>query len=557
MKKRSHPFYRWLLAACLACSLVPALLVLFVEETVVQPAIGDDLAGRGIAFAEAAAAGTAAFLDGVAEAASWTSASLEAFPDPASRSALARAAVDSFGFIKSLLVLGPDGGVAFAYPRNPTLEGAYLGDTPAATALGNGAPCAVSPSYLSADSEEPAVTVARAVGGDIVLVDVDLSALARYARLAPADSGFAVRLLDATGVVTAGPIPAEIAGRVNRLDLVERGREAGGRLFRFDLNGVPSVGAVRSVEGWEWSALVTWKASAFMALRLWVRVATCLAGAAAIVLGALAAGRLAARFEKPAMALGTVCTNWSPGTAGIVAAVEPSGFLELDRLRNCLEALLTRVGEREDSLKAALAHREDYLGDVHRREAEALSALAETMGSRSLAAGSDEGLETAEDSARSEDIRRAGVLELAHATLATAKDHAIGFGPYAEAVATRSLASVPGMEQVSVKAEAAGTRLGLETAVPLGLAIGELAYHAARFSFKPRKPGMFYVSVRAEGVDVAARASYDGPGRDKRKAKVESRKLKATLDALAARLGGSAEPEAAGDGWTIRFPRGA
>ncbi|MGD9940226.1 MAG: sensor histidine kinase [Clostridia bacterium] len=571
MSNSNRSLWSTLLSTFLVFAFIPATVFIVFEEAVIQQTVRRELGERGRNTAKSVADGIALFLSSVQQTSSYLALSLDsAMPETvlATHASKARA---SFKYLDGLTVINDEGIVVFSDPPDPTLIGAYLGDSPDLRALHGDLRLNISNSFLSASTNRPSVTISRRNDSGYIRIEVNLSDLEYHANRISGDGEFDLRLLDSRGVVIAGPDPVETATRLNLLNLAKR-TASEETMQPFMLNGIPGLGISRVIENFGWYVLVSWRRDQFLAMLEWIRVGTFLASLGSVLFAFIAAVRLAKRFDSPIVALARFAANYAadyggsherlenliPGASSHAVPLQDSGIIELGTLRDSLELMRLRTEEREARLTTALAQRDILLKEVHHRVKNNLQIVSSVLSLQ------QEGLEDRKASeALEESRRRVHALSLIHETLYQTSDFAeVDFGTYASHLVPEIIGSYPSCSSVSILVDVKTGFLALpvDQAIPMGLILSELASNAAKYAFASGQPGQLKVFLDYKDNQVQMRVEDNGPGFDLSEARARGGLGLMLIEALTAQIKGSINLESMDDtaeGRSGEFPGGA
>jgi two-component sensor histidine kinase len=172
--------------------------------------------------------------------------------------------------------------------------------------------------------------------------------------------------------------------------------------------------------------------------------------------------------------------------------------LAKEELRRLNAELEDRVAERTAGLAAALAERDVLLRELHHRVKNNLQVVASLLGLKARQFDAPEVRSAFEDT-----LRRIRAMSLVHEALCrppagAARPDAVDFGAYLRALGRATAESFGLGARVAIEVVAAAEeRVGLESAVPLGLIAGEAITNACKHAFPGGRVGRVRIAFRA------------------------------------------------------------
>ena len=163
----------------------------------------------------------------------------------------------------------------------------------------------------------------------------------------------------------------------------------------------------------------------------------------------------------------------------------------------------------EERIKATLREKEVMLKEIHHRVKNNMQVISSLLSIQSQYLADDRDIELFR---RSQDRVRS--MALVHEKLYQTDDLAvIDFSRYVESLMENLLLSYRGEAgNVKLNLDVAGIFLGVDTAVPCGLVVNELASNALKHAFPGGRAGQLTVYMRQEGEGYALEVSDDGAG---------------------------------------------
>jgi two-component system, sensor histidine kinase PdtaS len=170
---------------------------------------------------------------------------------------------------------------------------------------------------------------------------------------------------------------------------------------------------------------------------------------------------------------------------------------------------ITERRATEEQIKATLREKEVMLKEIHHRVKNNLQIISSLLSIQSQYLADSRDLELFR---RSQDRVRS--MALVHEQLYQTDDlAAIDFAPYVESLVRNLVASYRGdAGNVRLKLDVAGVFLGIDTAIPCGLIINELASNALKHAFPGDRAGQLTVYMRHEDGSYVLEVGDDGTG---------------------------------------------
>jgi two-component sensor histidine kinase len=165
--------------------------------------------------------------------------------------------------------------------------------------------------------------------------------------------------------------------------------------------------------------------------------------------------------------------------------------------------LKREIAERERveiALKASLAEKEVLISEIHHRVKNNLAAIIGLLDLQKKGLAEEAAINSFHDLSN-----RILSMALVHERLYRSENMArIDFREYVNDLTSHLLYSYGAHSRIRCRVEATGVKMGLETAVPIGLIINELATNAIKYAFPKGEPG-----PGADGCEILITAHSD------------------------------------------------
>ncbi|MBP7693199.1 MAG: PAS domain-containing protein, partial [Anaerolineales bacterium] len=217
---------------------------------------------------------------------------------------------------------------------------------------------------------------------------------------------------------------------------------------------------------------------------------------------------------------------------------------------------ITLRRQAEDQLRVSLREKEVMLKEIHHRVKNNLQVVSSLLNLQARAVSDPQALEVLRDSQN-----RVRSMALVHEKLYRSPDLArIDLAEYTQSLASQLLRTYAAQAgRVTLRVEAAGCWLDVDTAVPCGLIINELVSNALKHAFPGDRAGEIVVALRPAGPGrVELRVADDGVGFPSEVDFQATASLGLQLvNSLAAQIDGVITlNQAAGTAFRIEFPAG-
>ncbi|MEO9477519.1 MAG: histidine kinase dimerization/phosphoacceptor domain -containing protein [Cyclobacteriaceae bacterium] len=179
------------------------------------------------------------------------------------------------------------------------------------------------------------------------------------------------------------------------------------------------------------------------------------------------------------------------------------------KLEGIIEDRTTEIRDQKETIEKALKERESLLKEIHHRVKNNLQIIASLLYLQSGKFENEDFKKVLE-----EGQGRVRSMALIHQKLYENDDlKSIPFGEYLQELIGEIKASFGHeMEKVKLDIKADDVQFDVETAVPLGLIINELATNAFKYAFEGLERGSFSIALTKEGEHFVLNVSDDGKG---------------------------------------------
>ncbi len=526
-----------LFRAFVLVAFLPPVLLLAANDFVVQPRLERDFAARAASLARGAA-NTAEYALTLARSSLEELAFLvEAGTDRKSLSRAIDAKVSAFPSFEAILILDPTGRVDLTGTAGSEYVGLDLSDLPLFLAPDATTRVFYGNAFVSPFSGKSSAFIAvKSASGFRIAGAFRLSGLS--AAVVPADPASRVRLLDGLGTVIASDDPREVAMQLNLRPLAlaapDPAQANEGYVYGFGADALRCF--LSEVPCTPWKVIASYPEASIAATLNFERLALALASLLGLVASLALARTLSERVTRPVAALLAATRSLE---APRIPRNKPAA-LELIELAENFSHMRARVTEHEAALEAALAQREVLLRELHHRVKNNLQIVASLL---SLQRGRD--LSPEAEAALSESSERVRTLALVHEKLYRSSDFAtVDLGEYLGDIYANVLgAACPAGWTAG---EAAGLRVDIEGAIPVGLIVNEILSNALKYAGRGGRPPK--VELILEPLEGGYRLSItdDGPGFDLAAARASGRLGLVLIESLAHQLGATLNIDASG-----------
>ncbi len=181
--------------------------------------------------------------------------------------------------------------------------------------------------------------------------------------------------------------------------------------------------------------------------------------------------------------------------------------IENQRLEQIIEERTSEILDQKNIIEKSLAERESLLKEIHHRVKNNLQIIASLLYLQSGKFENEDFKKVLE-----EGQGRVRSMALIHQKLYENEDlKSIPFGEYLQELLGEIKASF-GAENVSLKIDADDIQFDVETAVPLGLIVNELATNAFKYAFEGLEEGTFSIMLKKQGDQFQLEIADDGKG---------------------------------------------
>ncbi|HUW42124.1 MAG TPA: histidine kinase dimerization/phosphoacceptor domain -containing protein [Rectinemataceae bacterium] len=259
----------------------------------------------------------------------------------------------NYPFVDRIQVMGADDRVIACAPRTPSLIGISRAGERVYEEVKRSEEIRWSPSYISTEHNEPAITFGIHAGGYTVLCDLNLSWIGSFAARLTSISSQAVevRVTDENGIFLANPEKGKVRQRERQKDfalvrLHGRTRD----IFVLREDRTTWLASVARVSGPAWYVLVLYPESNFFASlrRLYIEVAVL-----SIAAGLLGFFIWRLRFRRIGRALEGISLEAERISRGSYRELEEfgEGFREFERVGRSLDSMIAGIRSRESVLR--------------------------------------------------------------------------------------------------------------------------------------------------------------------------------------------------------------
>ncbi|MBU0929298.1 MAG: sensor histidine kinase [Spirochaetes bacterium] len=464
---------------------------------------------------------------------------------------------ESYPVLDTLMILGDTGEVRAISPFDVNFIGIDFSRQPFYTA----SPASGwSDTFLSLRTGHSVVSLGIVAGRSRLVGIIDLERLSDFVEGIVIGKEGSAAIVDKRGTLIADkdrnrvrqraafPFP-ELVDRVAGRPLVSGVFSDRGEPFRATAMELPEVGwiVVFYQPLREANAL-------FLASGLGFAVAIVMAAASVAAFGLGVRKRLLAPIERLSEAVARYSSEGAP-----LAAPERSRVAEIDALSDAFARMSAAVAARESAmrgvearLRVSLAQKDGLLREIHHRVKNNLQIISSILSLQADAWRDDPA-----EAAFLECQGRVQAMAAVHEGLYLSDDiERVPARAYFDALALMALQSSPSASgRVRIELDVDGSELGMDTAVPCGLIVGEALSNSLAFGYPGGRAGVITIAFsRSEGrCSLEVRDDGVGPGEGFRAREPKALGL-SIIEALALQLKAEAEIGASsGGGFVVRL----
>ena len=506
---RSLAFY--LSLSLLGLALLPAVIILTMNETLVQDRLGSEFLNKNRLLSSALADSVATFLEPAENALAEINDELKIFGlESVYQQPLLDAKRINFEYFEIIQILDSRGVVVATSPYNPD----HIGNSMVGQELFTGARDSARPyysrSFISFQLGQPTVAISLQDRGRewLAVGYLNLKRLSDFVAGFLKDVNLHVRISDSSGTIIASHDIYEVSERMNLRRFMSSGldRENGDQVV-FIEGEREFLGSVTSIEPSRWRVIVASPKREILAVLEGARAFILLGLLASLLACGLLGYLLRRSILRP---LGFLRENVRRLRDHDYSSMlkNPSGFQEFETLLAEFHQMQRTVDQRERELSSSLEQRELLLKEVHHRVKNNLQVIASLLNLQQRGAR-DEGLR---ESLR-ESANRVHAMSLVHEKIyQTADFAAIDLGQYLRELAASVFTSYHDNPSIELSIEAAEIMADIETAIPVGLIINEIISNSIKHAFKDGRSGKIFLRVDGSAGSIEIVVGDDGPG---------------------------------------------